>query len=96
MILCRVIGSVIPSQSPPPTDPVRSSGPLLIVQPLDQAGQRVGREIVAEARVRTSVGDLVLVDPDIRGRASPGHESKTSVQAVAIAVVEGLNDLHRS
>lgn len=92
MILCRVIGSAVqPStsrRSGPENDP-----PLLIVQPVNAGGQRVGGEIVAEARVRTTVGDLVLVEPDRRTREQSGT---TAVRAVAIAVVEGLKDQHRS
>lgn len=92
MILCRVIGSAVRPSSSRQANPGRDPS-LLIVQPVDAGGRRVGGEIVAEARVRTTVGDLVLVDPDRRAR---DQSSETAVRAVAVAVVEGLNDQHQS
>lgn len=90
MILCRVIGTVVQ------TFDASASGPLLIVQPIDPEGQRAGRELVAIARVRTSIGDLVLVDQDVRSHGPAPHDAVPSVQAAAVAVIEGLDNLRRS
>jgi len=95
VILCRVIGSVLQRQKTSPSGSAAANDdrPLLIVQPVDDAGRRIGGEIVAEACVRTTVGDLVLVDPDRRGHDASAHVPPASVQAAAIAVVEGLGGL---
>lgn len=90
MILCRVIGSAV--KTAPRRTGAAEEPPLLIVQPVDAGGKRLGGEMVAEARVRTSVGDLVLVDPEGRRQDAAGHGTATGVSAAAVAVVEGLND----
>jgi microcompartment protein CcmK/EutM len=90
MIVCRVIGTVVQSSAG------SASGPLLIVQPIDQEGRRAGRELVAIARVRTAIGDLVLVDQDVRGHGPAPKDAGLSVQAAAVAVIEGLNHLNAS
>ena len=90
MILCRVIGTVVQ------TPDASASGLLLIVQPIESDGRRAGHELVAVARVRTTIGDLVLVDQDVRGHGPVPNDAGPSVQAAAVAVVEGLNDLRQS
>ncbi len=89
MILCRVIGSVV--KAAPRSTSTAEETPLVIVQPVDAGGQRLGGEMVAEARVRTSVGDLVLVDPERRRQDAAGQAATSGITAVAVAVVVGLN-----
>ena len=57
MRLCRVIGSVVATVK----HPVYHGQRLMIVQPVDEAGQDVGRSFLAIDRVQSGPGDKVLV-----------------------------------
>lgn len=59
MLLGRVVGSVVPASVYPGLEGV----PLLLVQPLDKAGQPEGRALVAADATRTAgPGELVYYE----------------------------------
>jgi microcompartment protein CcmK/EutM len=55
--LCRVIGSVVATVK----HPVYHGQRLMIVQPVDEAGQDVGNSFLAIDRVQSGPGDRVVV-----------------------------------
>ena len=63
MKLCRVKGSVVATVHHPSFDGRK----LLIVEPIDEHGQRAGDSFLAVDRVQAGAGDTVLVNQEGNG-----------------------------
>jgi ethanolamine utilization protein EutN len=63
MRLGRVIGTVVSTAK----HPVYAGRKLLVVQPVDEAGQDAGASLIAVDDVQAGTGDLVLVMQEGRG-----------------------------
>ena len=63
MKLCRVKGSVVATVHHPSFDGRK----LLIVEPIDERGQRAGDAFLAVDRVQAGAGDVVLVNQEGNG-----------------------------
>ncbi|MAB90816.1 MAG: EutN/CcmL family microcompartment protein [Planctomycetota bacterium] len=86
MILGRVTGSVHATVKNPHLDGHR----LLVVKPVDLAGQPRGRPIVSVDRVDAGVGDLVLVCREGSSARFVLDDPDSPVQAMVLAVVDDL------
>lgn len=63
MKICRVLGTVVSTAK----HPTYSGRKLLVVQPLDEAGQPVGASFLAVDDVQAGKGDVVLVNQEGNG-----------------------------
>lgn len=83
MQVAVVVGDVVATRK----DPSLSGLPLLVVQPLDPAGQPVGRTLVAADAAGAGVGERVFF---VRGReaAFPFYPVEPPVDAAIVGIVD--------
>jgi ethanolamine utilization protein EutN len=83
MQVALVIGDVVATRK----DQALSGITLLVVQPLDPAGQPVGRALVAADAAGAGVGEKVFF---VRGReaAFPFHPNEAPVDAAIVGIVD--------
>ncbi len=85
MQLARVIGSVVAT----PKDENLTGVKLLLVQPLDQARQPVGKPLVAADSVGAGVGEEVFF---VRGKEAsfPFYPKEVPVDAGIVGIVDDI------
>ena len=83
MQLARVVGDVVSSVKDPNLDGV----PLLVLQPINPAGEPAGRTLVALDSVGAGVGEHVFF---VRGReaAYPFYPAEPPTDATVIGIVD--------
>ncbi len=83
MQLARVIGDVVATRK----DPAFDGTPLLLVQPIDAAGNDVGRALVAVDAVGAGVGETVFF---VRGKEAsfPFHPVEVPADAGIVGIVD--------
>ena len=84
MILGKVIGNVVSTIKCPDYNNYK----LLLVQPVDQAGNSKGKSVLAIDAVQAGVGDTVLVlDEGGSARAALDTEAR-SIRTVIVGIVD--------
>ena len=86
MQLARVVGEIVSSVK----DPNLNGVPLLVLQPIDTAGEPAGRTLVALDSVGAGVGEHVFF---VRGReaAFPFLPAEPPADATVIGIVDHWN-----
>ena len=85
MILARVTGNVVATRKAAGYE----SRKILIVQPVDPAGDPVGRSFLAIDAVRAGVGDTVLVmDEGGSARMILGEPETFTIRSVVAGIVD--------
>ncbi len=86
MQLARVVGEIVSSVK----DPNLNGVPLLVLQPIDTAGEPAGRTLVALDSVGAGVGEHVFF---VRGReaAFPFLPAEPPTDAAVIGIVDHWN-----
>jgi ethanolamine utilization protein EutN len=81
--VARIVGDVVATRK----DPGLASLTLLILQPLDAAGQPFGRTLVAADAAGAGVGETVFF---VRGREAtfPFHPAEAPVDAAIVGIVD--------
>lgn len=87
MILCRVSGSVVSTQK----NPTLLEHKLLIVQPIDTAGNHIGKDIIAVDTADAGIGDTVLIIQEGAGAQQLLKRKDIPVHTVIVAVVDGID-----
>ena len=87
MILARVTGTVVATKKHPRLEGNR----LLIVQPVDLEKRLTGSAFLALDVVDAGEGDLVLVNREGGGARIVLNDAQVPVQAVVVAVVDGVD-----
>lgn len=87
MIYCRVIGNVVATAH----HPVYDGQKLMIVQPLCEAGDDVGKSFLAVDRVQAGPGDRVLVMREGNGvRQLMGMGDQVPIRSLIVGVVDAV------
>lgn len=87
MIYCRVIGNVVATAH----HPVYDGQKLMIVQPLGEAGDDVGKSFLAVDRVQAGPGDRVLVMREGNGvRQLMGMGDQVPIRSLIVGVVDAV------
>jgi ethanolamine utilization protein EutN len=86
MVLGRVLGSVVATQKYEKLEGVK----LLLVQPLDLAGQPRGTAVLAIDGVDAGVGDRVLLIQDGRSAQLILGKGVAAVDAAVVGVVDAV------
>jgi len=86
VILSRVVGDVVSTQM---NDHLRHNR-LLLVEPIDLQGNRIGGEIIALDKVDAGPGDRVLVVKEGGCARLLMEDDLVPLQAVVVAVVDRL------
>lgn len=87
MLLCRVVGDVVSTIK----NTQLKGEKLLLVQPVDlDAHSPAGNELIAVDKVQAGDGDLVLVNKEGGSARLMLDNPRTPVQAVIVAVVDGM------
>ncbi len=88
MIIARVVGNVVSTEKHPQYRGYK----IMVVQPVDPAGNAKGRAILALDGVQAGVGDMVLiVDEGGSARAVLGDEGFMTVRTVVCGIVDRVD-----
>lgn len=88
MRLCRVIGNVVATVK----HPVYRGQPLMVVQPLDAAGQDAGASFLAVDSVQAGPGDRVLVLTEGNGvRQILGLGAQVPIRSLIVGIVDQVD-----
>ncbi|ACY16920.1 EutN/CcmL family microcompartment protein [Haliangium ochraceum] len=88
MRLCRVLGSVVATVK----HPVYNGLPLMIVQPLDDAGRDAGASFLAVDNVQSGPGDRVLVLTEGGGvRQILALGDQVPIRSLIVGVVDAVD-----
>ena len=88
MRLCRVVGNVVATAHHPVYDGQR----LMIVQPIDEAGDDSGDSFLAIDRVQSGPGDRVLVLREGNGvRQLMGMGQQVPIRSLIVGVVDSVD-----
>lgn len=86
MRVCEVIGNVVASAHHPAYD----GGKLLVVQPLDAAGNKVGSSLLALDRVQAGVGDRVIIMGEGNGVRQLLGKDAGPIQVLIVGIVDAM------
>ncbi len=84
MLIGRVVGNVVATQK----SEALSGSKLLLVQPLDLAGEPKGGEVIAIDRSHAGVGDRVLFTQDGKSAMQVLDQGLTPVDAAILGVID--------
>jgi ethanolamine utilization protein EutN len=84
MKLCRVLGTVVATAKHPTYDGHK----LLVVQPLDEKGERAGASFLAVDVVQAGVGDLVLVMSEGNGVRQILKQQILPIRSLIVGIVD--------
>jgi microcompartment protein CcmK/EutM len=84
MRLCRVLGTVVATAK----HPTYHGHKLLVVQPLDEKGERVGSSFLAVDVVQAGVGDLVLVMSEGNGVRQILKQQILPIRSLIVGIVD--------
>jgi len=84
MILCRVLGSVVASAH----HPIYDGRKVLVVQPIDPEGEKMGASFLAVDFVQAGRGDTVLVNREGSGARLVFGQEEAPVHSVIVGVVD--------
>jgi ethanolamine utilization protein EutN len=87
VLLARVVGNVVASQKNAKLEGVK----LLLVQPLDLAGEPRGGTVLAIDSVEAGVGDRVLLVQDGKAAQQALDRGTAAVDAAVIGVVDAMD-----
>jgi len=85
--LCKVTGTIVSTQK----NQALREYKLLIVQPVDLAGELFGKEALAIDTVDAGVGDTVLIIQEGAGAQQALKRKDAPVHTVIVAVVDGID-----
>jgi microcompartment protein CcmK/EutM len=83
MLIARVIGTVVSTQKEPTLDGLR----LLLCQPVNAEGEKVGSVVVAADAVGAGVGEMILYATGSSARQTIATQNRP-VDAVVMAIVD--------
>ncbi len=87
MKICRVIGTVVATVHHEDFDSLK----LLLCQPLDARGRRMGKTLIAADRVQAGVGDKVLVMSEGNGCRQlwgVALEAPLSIRSAVVGIID--------
>ena len=84
MRLCRVLGTVVATAK----HPTYHGHKLLVVQPLDEKGERAGSSFLAVDVVQAGVGDLVLVMSEGNGVRQILKQQILPIRSLIVGIVD--------
>ena len=84
MLIGRVVGNVVATQK----SEALNGSKLLLVQPLDLAGEPKGVEVIAVDRSQAGVGDRVLFTQDGKSAMQVLDKGLTPVDAAILGVID--------
>jgi microcompartment protein CcmK/EutM len=87
MILCRVEGTVVCTVK----HPKLAARTLLVVQPLDESGQALGKSFVAVDHAQAGEGDRVLVLREGNGVRQVLHDPTAPIRSLVVGVVDRVD-----
>lgn len=87
MILCRVEGNVVSTIK----HPAFQARTLLVVQPLDEYGNDLGRSFLAVDHAQAGEGDTVLVLKEGNGIRQVLKDPRSPIQALIVGVVDRVD-----
>jgi ethanolamine utilization protein EutN len=88
--ICRVIGTVVATVHHPDFDSLT----LLLCQPLDASGRRMGKTMIAADRVQAGVGDKVLVLSEGNGCRQlwgVALEAPLSIRSAVVGIIDEVD-----
>jgi len=83
MLIARVIGTLVSTQKEPTIEGLR----LLVCQPLNAEGEKVGAAVVAADAVGAGVGEVILFATGSSARQTIATQNRP-VDAVVMAIVD--------
>ena len=86
MRLCRVMGNVVSTAK----QPVYDGQKLMVVQPVDEAGQEQGHSFLAVDRVQAGEGDLVLVNSEGGGARQLFGIEVLCIRSLIVGIVDSV------
>ena len=87
MKICRVLGTVVATAK----HPTYHAHKLLVVQPLDEKGERAGSSFLAVDVVQAGVGDLVLVMSEGNGVRQILKQQILPIRSLIVGIVDQVD-----
>jgi len=87
MRICRVLGTVVATAK----HPTYQGHKLLVVQPLDEKGERLGSSFLAVDVVQAGVGDLVLVMSEGNGVRQILKQQILPIRSLIVGIVDQID-----
>ncbi len=87
MILCRVEGTVVATVK----HPAFAARALLVVQPIDEAGQPTGKSFIAADHAQAGEGDRVLVLREGNGVRQLLKDPRSPIRSLIVGVVDRVD-----
>ena len=87
MRICRVLGTVVATAKHPTYDGHK----VLVVQQVDEKGERVGSSFVAVDVVQAGVGDLVLVMSEGNGVRQILKQQLLPIRSLIVGIVDAVD-----
>jgi len=87
MKICRVLGTVVATAK----HPTYHGHKLLVVQPLDEKGERAGSSYLAVDVVQAGVGDLVIVMSEGNGVRQILKQQILPIRSLIVGIVDAVD-----
>ena len=87
MRICRVLGTVVATAK----HPTYHGHKVLVVQPVDEKGERTGSSFVAVDVVQAGVGDLVLVMSEGNGVRQILKQQILPIRSLIVGIVDAVD-----
>ncbi len=87
MKLCRVLGTVVATAK----HPTHHGHKVLVVQPLDEKGERQGSSFLAIDLVQAGKGDLVLVNSEGNGARQILKQQILPIRSLILGIVDHVD-----
>jgi ethanolamine utilization protein EutN len=91
MIICKVVGEIVSTIK----NPEFEGHKLLVVQPLNLRNEAEGASFIAIDKVDAGMDDLVLINKEGGSARIALENEKIPVQAVVVAVIDGVEVFDR-
>lgn len=92
MKLCRVLGTVVATAK----HPTYVGRKLMVVQPVDEHGERQGDSFLAVDRVQAGEGDLVLVNQEGNGARQLIPIELLPIRSLIVGIVDSVDPVEPS
>ena len=87
MKICRVLGTVVATAK----HPTHLGHKVLVVQPLDEKGERAGASFLAIDVVQAGKGDLVLVNSEGNGTRQILKQQILPIRSLIVGIVDQID-----
>jgi ethanolamine utilization protein EutN len=87
MRICRVLGTVVATAK----HPTYHGHKLMVVQPLDEKGERVGASFLAVDVVQAGKGDLVIVMSEGNGVRQILKQQILPIRSLIVGIVDAID-----